>query len=159
MMLKLQKRLAAEILKCSPDRVKFIETGLEEIREAITREDIKKLIKRGLIYKEQIKGMNRERKKKIREQKQKGRRKGPGSRKGKKTARTPKKEAWMMKIRAQRNLLRTLKKDEYIDEKAYRDLYRKAKGGSFRSKRHLLLYIHDHELARKEIPEDIFKRK
>jgi len=157
--LKLQKRIAAKILKCSPQRVKFQEGALEEIKEAITRMDIKRLISRGIIYKEQAKGISSVRKKKNKEQKKKGRRKGPGSRKGKKTARMPKKEAWMMRVRAQRKLIKILKQEEYIDAKTYRLLYRKIKGGTFRSKRHVLLYIHDHELALKPIPEEILKKR
>ena len=49
--MKTQKRLAAYILKCSPKKVKFDETKLEEIKEAITKADIRGLIAQGIIRK------------------------------------------------------------------------------------------------------------
>lgn len=160
MNLALQKRIAAKILKCSEDRVWFNPSSLEDIKEAITRQDIRLLIKKGAIKKKQKKGISKVRSKKKKLQKKKGRQKGHGSRKGKKTARLPKKEAWMMKIRAQRKVLRMLKEKNLLDEKTYRRLYRKATGGVFRSKKHLMLYINDHNLAIRELKiEDIKESK
>ncbi len=158
MKLDLQKRLAAKILKCGKDRVKFHPDHLEEIKEAITREDIKKLIEQGVIYKIQKKGISSVRKKKVREQRKKGRRKGHGSRKGKKGARMPSKQLWMQRIRAQRKLLKLLKEEGLIDSKVYRILYRKSKGGVFRSKRHLLMFINENNLAKKKIGEEYLKK-
>ena len=151
--LKLQRRLAAELLKCSKERVRFRQDSLEDIKEAITRNDIKQLIKKGAIYKLQKKGISSVRKNKAREQKKKGRRKGQGSRKGTKKARMPKKEAWMIRVRAQRKFIRLLRDNGYIDQKTYRMLYRRITGGAFRSKRHIKLFITDKELALKPLEE------
>jgi large subunit ribosomal protein L19e len=47
----------------------------------------------------------------------------------------------MHRIRAQRELLRTLRDEEKIPPGAYRRFYRQAKGGMFRSRAHLLLNL------------------
>ncbi len=139
--LKLQRRLAAELLKCGINRVWFDPSRLKEIKAAITRQDIKRLIEKGVIAKRPEKGTSRARANILAAKKRKGRRRGPGSRKGKKTARMPRKLQWMLRIRALRKLLRKLKAEGKIDRKLYRRLYLKAKGGFFRSKAHLLLYL------------------
>ena len=54
------------------------------------------------------------------------------------------------KIRAIRDLLKTLREEKVIDAKTYRSLYRKSKGGFFRSRRHVKLYIEEHDLAKKK---------
>lgn len=83
-------------------------------------------------------------KKEVQEQKRKGKRKGPGSRKGAKGARTPKKEKWMNTIRPLRKMLKELRENEKIERSAYRKLYRMAKGGAFRSRNHMKLYMKEH---------------
>lgn len=150
MKLVVQKRLAGELLKCSSSRIVFDTERLSEIKEAITKFDIRRLIKDKAITKIKEKGVSRARANKLLAQKTKGRRKGPGSRKGKATARTPKKEAWMNRIRLQRTFLLTLKEKQHIDAKTYRNLYLKAKGGFFRSKRHIKLYLDEHNLVVKK---------
>ncbi len=144
--LNVQKRIASSILKRSPKRVKFDEDRLDEIKEAITRADIRGLIKDALIVPIQKKGVSRARANKIQKQKAKGQKKGHGKRKGKATARTPKKEAWMTKIRTQRKFAKELKEKGLITNETYRMLYRRTKGGYFRSKRHIKLYLTEHKL-------------
>ena len=148
MKLKAQKRIAADVMKCSPKRVVFDTTKLKDIKEAITKADIRGMIIDEFIQKKRKKGISCARSKQTKIQKAKGRQKGPGSKKGKKTARTPKKETWMARVRLQRNFLRTLKEKKAIANNIYWDLYRKIKGGFFRSKRHLQLYISEKKLAK-----------
>ena len=81
--------------------------------------------------------------------KRKGKRTGAGSRKGKKTARLSKKDAWMNKVRLQRKFLKELRDKELITKSDYHSLYQKSKGGFFRSKRHIKLYIDEHRLIKK----------
>ena len=138
-----QKRLAAKILKTSPKKVFLDPERADEIKEAITRADVKGLIAGGAIQRKPDKNTSRGRARKLQEQKKKGRRKGHGSRKGKATARQAKKESWMARIRLQRRILKSLKKTNKIANKTFVDLYRKAKGGFFRSKRHLKLYLEE----------------
>jgi len=150
MKLTTQKRLAADILKCSKKRIKFDLSRLDDIKESITKADIKSLIKDKAITEKPIRGVSRARAKYISLQKRKGRRKGFGSRKGKKTARLPGKRRWINVIRLQRKFLKNLKESRLISQESYKDLYSKAKGGFFRSKSHLKLFIEEHDLIKKE---------
>ena len=70
-------------------------------------------------------------------QRSNGRRRGQGSRKGHGGARTPKKEAWMTRIRALRRELNSLRAEGTIDSSQYRLYYRRAKGGVYNSRNHL----------------------
>lgn len=147
MKLTAQRRLASAILKCSEKRVRFDSERLEEIKEAITKADIRSLIKDKAVYAVPKKGISRVRANKIRIQKVKGKRRGLGSRKGKKTSRTPKKKEWMNKIRKQKELLKKMRDNKVVSTKVYRDLYLKAKGGFFRSIRHIKLYVNERNLV------------
>ncbi len=149
MKLTVQKRLASRLLKAGYNKVKFDPERLSDIKEAITSSDLRTLIKEGAVVKEKPKGVSKSRSRKVKEQKKKGRRKGHGSRKGKATARTEKKETWINRIRAQRKLLSSLKEQQKISKETYTLFYRKAKGGFFRSKRHLLLYLEEQNLIQK----------
>lgn len=146
----IQKRIAAALLKVSPKRVKLDPTRAPDLKEAITKTDLRGLVGDGAIKKVQKTGSSRSRTNKLLRQKSKGQRKGPGHRKGKQTTHTPKKDAWMAKIRAQRGFLQELREKGLIDKKTFSDLYRKAKGGFFRSKKHIKLYIDEHRLVKKE---------
>jgi len=146
--LKVQKQIAAKVFKVSPKRVRFRANSLEQIKESITRQDIKDLIKEGAIYKLQEKGVSRVRANYLKKQKAKGLRKGLGSRKGKATARLSDKDKWMTKVRSLRKHLRALRERAKIQDNCYRNLYRKIKGGYFRNKAHMNLYITEHKLWR-----------
>lgn len=150
MKLKLQKNVASKVLKGSKKRVRFEPEVLDEIKEGLTRDDVRGMIKRGLIRINQKKGVSRARAKKKDKQRTKGLRKGPGKRKGTKNARTPQKELWMKKVRLQREFLKELYTKGYLTSQIYRELYKKSKGGFFRSKRHIKLYIEDNNLAIKK---------
>jgi large subunit ribosomal protein L19e len=139
--LRLQKRLASEVLKCSPHRVRFNPERTSDIREAITKADIRGLIKLGVISEKKIKGISKVRARKIKVQKRKGRQRGSGSRKGKFTARSKPKEVWMNAVRAQRKFLKELKDKDLLTPGSFWELYNKSKGGFFRSVRHIKLFI------------------
>ena len=150
MKLNVQKRIAASVLKCSPKRVVFDSAKLSQIKEAITKADMRGLVIDGFVTKIPKRGISNSRTNKIRIQKTKGKRKGHGSRKGKKFARTPRKKEWISRIRLQRELIAILKEKNLIDNKTYWMLYAKCKGGFFRSRRHLKLYIEEQGLIKKE---------
>jgi len=152
-----KKRLAAQILKAGENRIWFDKSRLDEIKEAITRADIKGLIKDKAIQAKPEQGQSGHRRRKKIIQKRKGRLRGPGSRKGKRTARLPRKKEWMIKIRKQRETLKTLKDKKLIGPKEYRLAYKKAKGGFFRSKRHILLFLEEQGLLKKN--ESIKKKE
>jgi len=150
MKLNLQKRLAAQILKCSEKKIKFDNSRLSDIKEAITKADIKSLIFEKVIKKSPVKNTSKYRARKKASQKRKGRQRGHGSRKGSQTARFPKKREWVNKIRLQRKLLKELKDKKIITPLVYQQLYMKAKGGFFRNKKHIKLYLEEHHLAKKK---------
>lgn len=149
MKLTVQKKLAAQVLKCSKKRVVFNPERLDEVKEAITKADVKGLIGGNVIKEKPITGISRVRANKRKVQKAKGRRSGHGKRKGKKTARLPSKESWMKKVRVQRKLLKKLKDKNYLETKTYRNLYLKVKSGYFRNQRHIKLYIEEKGLIKK----------
>ena len=144
--MKSKKRLAADIMKTSPKKVKFVADALEDIKKAITRADIRGLIAVKKIVKSGANEQSRVRARKIALQKSKGRQKGSGTKKGKKYASVSGKDRWMAKIRTQRKMIKELKAKELITSKTYQDLYRKSKGGYFRNKRHIKLYLTEHKL-------------
>ncbi len=149
MQLTVQKRLAASVLKCSEKKVAFDPSRLEEIKEAITKSDIRNLIKRGAIIRKADNITSRGRARALHEQKVSGKRRGHGSRKGAQKARNPKKEAWMNSVRLQRSFIRLLRDKKVIDQKTYRSFYMMIKSGVFRSKRHIKLYMEEHGIGKK----------
>ncbi len=145
-----KKRLAAEILNTSPEKVRFSEGALEDIKKAISRSDIKGLIAVGKITRKNISQHSRAGARARANQKRKGRQKGRGRRKGKKYSRLTQKDRWMSKIRVQRSFLKELKEKDYLSTVNYRELYNKSKGGFFRNKRHIKLYLTEHNLLEKK---------
>lgn len=150
MKLTIQKRLAAQIFKCSPKNVWLDSDRSKEIKEAITKIDIKNLIKEGMIARQKIPHQSRANARKSHAQKVKGRKSGKGSRKGSPNARLKDKVKWMQRIRSIRIVLKELKDNSRISASTYRKLYAKAKGGFFRNKRHIKLYIKEHDLIQKQ---------
>ena len=149
-MLNVQRRLAAQILKCGVNRIRFDPDRLSDIKEAITKSDIRLLIGRGAIFRKRLLNTSSFWSKKIKRQKIKSKQKGAGSRKGRKTARRNPKTAWMNKIRLQRNFIKSLRDKKSIDTANYHELYMKSKGGFFRSIRHLKLYVSERGLIKNE---------
>jgi len=149
MNLKPQKRMAAEILKCGENRVYFDPYLIEDISLAITREDIRNLIKQGIIQKKYKQGISNQRKKVNHERKKKGRGRGLGKRKGTKHARSPKKKNWIKRIRPIRRELKKLRDRKQITATNYRKLYKNAKGGMFTSVAQLNRFIKERELIRR----------
>lgn len=132
-----QKKLAAKILGCGVHRVWMDPEASADIAVAITREDIRGLIASGSIKAEAVKGVSRGRARDRDAKRKYGHRKGHGSRKGRKGARNPRKEQWMKKIRAIRRRLKELRADGTLDKSTYCKVYRKAKGGEYRSLAHM----------------------
>ncbi len=154
MNLNTQRKISAKILKCGETRVWMSPAAQEKIKSAITRRDVRGLIKDGLVRKLPVKDSRRAGPKLRMIQESKGRRSGRGSRKGALGARAGKKEKWLRIIRPQRSLLKKLK-DEGKLQKAdsetaasvYGTLYKQIKGGMFRSKHHLISHLEERKLA------------
>jgi large subunit ribosomal protein L19e len=147
-----QRRLAASELSSGQSRV-WVNPDpdvAEEMADAITREDIRAQIEAGNIKAQPKKGNSRGRFRARAAKRAYGHKKGQGHRKGAKGARNPRKEQWISKIRALRKRLKELRDGEQLDRHAYRMLYRKAKGGEYRSVAHLNAYMKSKSLVRGE---------
>jgi large subunit ribosomal protein L19e len=143
----LQRRLAADFLKCGIHRVKLDPEKLDDITEAITREDIRRLIKDGVIWKEQEKGVSRAR---VRTKKRRKSR-GSGSKEGGKYSRISRKEQWMIRVRAQRRRLRELRDRGLITRTTYRKVYMMVKAGAFKSVASMMEYLAQNDLIRRSL--------
>lgn len=122
----LQKRMAAKIMNVGINRVWFDPTRLNEIKEAITKADIKVLIKEGAIKKKPIKGIKK-RAGKIRQlRKRKGRSRGAGK---KRQIVKQKKKKYMIRIRKLRKYISLLKQKQIITNEQVNKLRRLAKAG------------------------------
>lgn len=150
---KAQRTIASKILKRGYHGVWVDNDKNFSISSAITREDVQNLINSGYIKPRKIQGTSRGRARALKKQRQRGQRKGPGSRKGTASARTNTKRVWINKIRKQRKYLAMLRDEEYISPADYRLLYRQAKGNLFRSVRYLSNHIRESGIALKRLPE------
>lgn len=135
---KTQKRIAAQLLGVSANRIWLDPNRLDEIKQAITRRDIEELIKEKAIKAKPVHGVKRRAGKKHDERRKKGRKRGPGRRK--KIVKQRKRE-YVMLIRRLRSYLRALKNKGVITTNQYQKLRRLAKAGMFSSKKSVDEYI------------------
>jgi large subunit ribosomal protein L19e len=143
--LRNQRRLASEILKVGRNRVWIDPEEAEKASSAITRGDVRRLIHEGVIRAMPELGTSQGRKRVLRHKRILGRRTGPGGKKGLRTSG----ETWVTRIRSIRRRLRELRDTRMIEQSSYRRLSLMAKGGTFRSARHLNEYIEARQLARR----------
>lgn len=133
MSVKTVRRLAADILKVGESRIWIDPARIEEVEDAVTRADVRRLIKSGVIRERPPSTPSRGR------VRARSGRRGPGSRKGAKGARMT--VTWVEKVRAQRRLLKQLRDKGVVSRSLYRRLCLMVKGGAFPSRRVLMNYI------------------
>ena len=131
-----KRELIARILGVGVNRVRFEPDKLDDVADSITRENMRTLINNGTIWTIKPRGTSRARA----EAKRAIRRKhgvGTGSKKGKKSARTGKKQVYVIRVRAMRHHLKVLKDRNDITRGIYWGIYKKVNGGQVRSLAHL----------------------
>ena len=125
-----KKALAARTLKVGKKRIVFLNSRLSEIKEAITKQDIRDLKSDGAIIVKEIKG------KKVKAKKAKKR--GPG--KIKKNV-SKRKQKYVILTRKLRKHVAEMKKQDKISKEESNDIRKKIRNKFFRSKSHLKEYI------------------
>jgi len=136
--LRSKRRLAADVLGVGEDRIRFDPEAEDFIQDAITRSTIRGLVGLGAIKVAPEKGVSRGR---ARAKHAKGKIRHQGSLRGKKTSRSPKKQAWVHKVRALRWRLAVARDRKEISKENYNKLYRQIKGGQVRDVKRLLEMI------------------
>ena len=138
-----RKRIIASMLKIGETRVWIDPERLSDVKEAITKADLRNLVRDGAIKIKPVVGVSKGRFREHLTQKRKGRRQGKGSRQGKKTSRLSRKTSWVNMVRTHRDLATILKNKKLIQNNVYKDLRHKIKGGFFRSKGHIIVYLEE----------------
>ena len=149
MNLRSQRRIAADVLKIGKNRVWIDPEHIDDVSMAITRDDIRSYIKEGVIRKRYEKGVSRTRARVNHIKMRKGRKKGDGSKKGKKFSVVSRKQRYILKIRPIRVHLKKLRAKRVITPTTYRQLYRWADGNMFRNVDHIDQFIKNKKLSRR----------
>ena len=145
--LKTKRQLVSRILGVGANRVRFDSDHLDDVADAITRDNIRSLVTAKIIEIKSIKGTSRGR---AHFKKRQRRRRGTkqGSKKGRKGARIGKKQVYVKKIRAMRHQLKVSKSRKEITNKDYWNLYKQVGGNQVRNLAHLRRLIEETHLKK-----------
>ena len=147
--LKAKKRLAARVTGVGVHRIRFDTDHLDDIADAITRENIRSLITANTIKIKSITGTSKGRAHEKKAQKNK-RGTTQGSKQGRKGARVGKKTVYVAKVRALRRLLKIAKDRKDLTNPEFWTLYKKVGGNTVRNKAHLRLLMEEIRDKRKD---------
>lgn len=139
MTVKFAKRVAAELSRRGENAIKVNGNSLDEVGKAMTREDVRALLKSGALYVVKARRNVSMNAKELRIRRGKGRGRGRGKRRGTYEARQG--ERWQKQIRSQRMFLSRLKMTGKIDRATFKRYYMLVKGNSFPDKSSLLLHL------------------
>ncbi len=129
MKLNKKKPLAVRTLRIGKKRIVFLKPSLDEIKEAITKQDIRDLQKGGAILIKETKGRRKIKKKNKR---------SPGNIRKKVNKR---KQEYVIMTRKLRKYVTEMKKQGRLADKEVVDIRKKIRNRIFRSKMHLKEYI------------------
>jgi large subunit ribosomal protein L19e len=130
MNLRAKKQLAAKALNVGKERIIFVNERIEEIKEAITKQDIRDLFQDKAIMIREIKGRKTNPNKK--------KRRSVGNVRKKVNVR---KKQYVIMTRKLRRHLAELKKQGKMESKEVKELRKKIRNRTFKSKSHLKDYI------------------
>ena len=147
--LKAKKRLASRVTGVGVHRIKFDADHLDDIADAITRENIRSLITANTIKIKSFTGTSRGRAQTKKTQKNK-RGTTQGSKQGRKGARVGKKEVYVAKVRSLRRLLKIAKDRKDLTNPEFWALYKKVGGNTVRNKAHLRSLMEEIKAKRKD---------
>ena len=140
--LKSKKRLVSRLVGVGIHRVRFDSDHLDDVADAITRQQVRSLITANTITIKQIVGTSRGRAQEKKNQKKK-RGVTQGSKKGRKGARVGKKEVYVTKVRSLRRRLKIAKDRKEITNKNFWEIYTKIRGNTVRNIAHLRTLIEE----------------
>ncbi len=129
MNLSKKKKLAKRTLNVGYGKIVFLESRLEEIKDAITKQDIKDLVKSGAIIIKESKG---------RKTVQKHRSRSMGNIRKKMRG---KKKEYIILTRKLRRFLKSQAAEGKLSKEDFADIRKKIRNRDFRSKAHLKEYI------------------
>lgn len=130
MNLRNKKNLAVRALGIGKERIVFLESRKDEIKEAITKQDIRDLIAGGAILVKSVKGRKKIKKKK------KG--KGPGNVRKKVNKR---KQEYVIMTRKLRGYGKEMESQGKINKEDLKEIRKRIRNRAFKSKAHLKNYI------------------
>ena len=146
--LRAKKRLASRVTGVGVHRIKFDSDHLDDIADAITRQNIRSFITANTIQIKPFTGTSRGRAQEKKDQKNKRGAK-QGAKQGRKGARVGKKEIYVAKVRSLRRLLKIAKDRKDLTNPEFWSLYKKVGGNTVRNKAHLRLLMEETIAKRK----------
>lgn len=132
MNLSKKKKLAARTLKVGKDRIVFVNSRLEEIKEAITKRDIRDLYETKAILVKEIKGRKKKEKK--------AKKKSVGN--VRKKIRNRKRD-YVILTRKLRKYIRGMKEQGKLSNENFKMVRKKIRNKEFRSKSNLKEYLEE----------------
>jgi len=146
--LRTKKLLVSRMTGVGLKRIKFDSDHLDDVADAITRENVRSLVTANTIKIKGFTGTSRGRAKVKKIQKKK-RGVKQGSKKGRKGARVGKKEVYVIKVRSLRYRLKIAKDRKEITNKEFWEVYKKIGGNTVRNIAHLRTIIEEITSKRK----------
>lgn len=130
MNLSKKKMLASKTLGVGKERIKFVKSRIDEIKEIITKQDVRDLKADGAIMVKEVKGRISGNKKKVK--------RSAGNIRKKVNKR---KKEYVIMTRKLRNYARAMRNQDKITKEHEREIRKKIRNREFKSKAHLKEYI------------------
>jgi len=138
------RRMASALKKAGESRIWIDPQRMEDVQKAVTKDDVRGLIRQGIIKVERKKGVSRAIGRLHDAKRRKGGRHGFSKRRGTHGARAGGKAEWLLRVRAQRKMLKALReKGRIASNAAYRETYLKIKGGAFPDRARVMMFLKD----------------